>query len=46
MGSAKSKSWPKNLEKYIKLENFFYGGVQTKIQWTDFEIKFIKGQKL
>ena len=37
----------KNLERYIKIEkkNLQFNGVkQSKIQWTDLEIKFIKGK--
>ena len=49
MGTKKSKIWPKksgkinkNREKNLQ----FFGVKQSKIRWTDFEIKFIKGKTL
>ena len=47
IGKHKIKSWPKNLERYIKIEKKlqFNGAKQSKIQWTDLKIKFIKGHK-
>ena len=42
------KSWPKNFEKIHKNREKilqFFGVNDLKIQWTVFELKFIKGKK-